>query len=124
MTELKRIEDAAYSAFDRKDVGAYKSLDRPQALRRNDDAGEDPDMGYKKPKGSGVQVGGGPGTFTLSDMRNEDKDPVWSAHYDEDKGEIFYYNRITKNSVWDKPKNFDGYDIMSGQGAKRLGDAQ
>jgi hypothetical protein len=50
-------------------------------------------------------------------MRNEDLEPVWSAHIDEDSGEVYYFNRITKKSEWDKPFNFDGYDIMSGQRA-------
>lgn len=42
---------------------------------------------------------------------------MWSSHYDEDSGEVYYYNRLTKKSVWEKPSNFDGYDIKSGQGA-------
>lgn len=45
------------------------------------------------------------------------KDPIWSTHYDEESGEIYYYNRLTKKSQWDRPKNFDGYEIMRGQGA-------
>jgi hypothetical protein len=45
-------------------------------------------MGYMKPR----KVGGGNGTFTLDDMKNEDQGPIWSAHYDEDSGEIYYFN--------------------------------
>lgn len=69
-------------------------------------------MGYKKPQKSGG--GGAPGTYTLDDMRNEDKDPIWSAHYDEEVGEVYYFNRVTSVSQWVKPSNFDGYDIMTG----------
>jgi hypothetical protein len=31
-------------------------------------------------------------------MRNEEKDPIWSAHYDEDRAEIYYFNRKTNAS--------------------------
>ncbi len=51
-------------------------------------------MGYMKPR----KVGGGNGTFTLDDMKNEDQGPIWSAHYDEDSGEIYYFNRKTNDS--------------------------
>jgi hypothetical protein len=77
-------------------------------------------LGYLKPRNA--RSGGGAGTFTLEDMRSEEKDPVWSAHYDEAQGEVFYYNRVTKDSQWERPSNFDGYDIMTGQAAVRLGD--
>jgi hypothetical protein len=44
-------------------------------------------------------------------------------HYDEDSGEIYYYNRKTNDSVWTRPENFDGYEIMAGKNAKRYGDS-
>lgn len=69
-------------------------------------------------------MGGGTGTFTLDDMRREDDEPIWSSHLDEDSGEVYYYNRLSRASVWVKPKDFDGYDILSGQGAMRNGDAE
>jgi hypothetical protein len=81
----------------------------------------DPDMGYMKPRGA---RGGGADTFTLDDMRNQEAGPVWSAHYDEDNGEIYYYNRKTNKSQWERPSNFDGYEIMTGQTAKRYGDTE
>ena len=43
-------------------------------------------------------------------------------HYDEDKAEIYYFNRKTNDSQWDRPGNFDGYEIMAGKNAKRFGD--
>jgi len=43
-------------------------------------------------------TGGGNGTFTLDDMKVEEKAPIWSAHPDEETGEIYYYNRKTKES--------------------------
>ena len=44
-----------------------------------DGTSADMDMGYMKPR----KMAGGIGTYSLEDMRNEEKDPVWSAHYDE-----------------------------------------
>ncbi len=35
----------------------------------------------------------------------------------------YYYNRLTKDSVWEKPAEFDGYEIMTGMQARRFGDA-
>jgi putative alpha-1,2-mannosidase len=57
-------------------------------------SGFDADMGYMKPR----KVGGGNGTFTLDDMKNEDQGPIWSAHYDEESREIYYFNRKTNDS--------------------------
>ncbi len=71
-------------------------------------------MGYKKTK----KLGGGhndANTFTLEDIKNDE--PVWSSHYDEDYGEVYFYNRSTKKSQWTKPSKFDGYEIMAGQKA-------
>lgn len=67
-------------------------------------------MGYHKPRESKFEEGSG-SSFSIEDIKNE---PIWSSHYDEDSGEIYYFNRLTKKSQWDKPKNFDGYEIMSG----------
>lgn len=44
----------------------------------------DMDMGYKRPKNTGAGAGSS-GTYTLDDMKSEEKDPIWSAHYDEDQ---------------------------------------
>jgi hypothetical protein len=74
-------------------------------------------MGYMKPRGVGNKSSSG--TFTLDDLKAEDSGPLWSQHLDEDSGEIYYYNRVSKLSQWERPKNFDGYEIMTGQGAMR-----
>jgi hypothetical protein len=55
----------------------------------------DSDLGYKKPKNSGGKHNDA-NTFTLSDINNNE--PVWSSHLDEDYGEVYFYNRITKKS--------------------------
>lgn len=34
---------------------------------------------------------------------------------DDETEEVFYFNRITKESLWYKPEDFDGYDIQTGQ---------
>lgn len=49
-------------------------------------------MGYQKPRGAKA---GGLGTYTLDDMKNEDRDPIWSAHLDQDTNEVYYFNRLT-----------------------------
>ena len=46
-------------------------------------------------------------------------DPLWSSHLDEETGDVFYYNRVTRQSQWTKPKGFDGYDIAAGRPQKR-----
>lgn len=124
---MRRIEQAAQDSFQKKDAGSFKGVPvsstsvSSSALQhhRNVTSGAfDQDMGYMKPR----KVGGGNGTFTLDDMKNEDQGPIWSAHYDEDAGEIYYFNRKTNDSQWERPKNFDGYEIMTGKNAKRYGD--
>ena len=45
--------------------------------------------------------------------------PVWSSHFDEDTGEVYFYNRLTDESLWEKPADFDGYEIMKGLKAKK-----
>ena len=56
----------------------------------------DMDLGYMKPR----KTAGGIGTYSLEDMRKEENDPIWSAHYDEDTQEIYYHNRKTNESQW------------------------
>jgi hypothetical protein len=68
----------------------------------------DPDSGYKKPRGTDGD------SFSMADIRNDD--PVWSSHYSEEfGGEVYFYNRLTKESLWEKPSQFDGYDISQGK---------
>ena len=45
----------------------------------------------------------------LDDLKNE---PVWSSYRDEDTQEVRFYNRITKQSQTEKPKDFDGYYVV------------
>lgn len=129
--ELNRIEQAAQATFDKKDAAygyartpAMASLTNSTTMGRGRNPGgaspSDMDMGYMKPR----KTAGGIGTYSLEDMRNEEKDPVWSAHYDEDAQEIYYYNRKTNVSQWDWPTNFDGYEIMAGKSANRFGDEE
>ena len=75
--EMRRIEEAAMDAYEKKDVlggGGFKRIERtptsivvPQGMSRKQPV-IDQDMGYMKPR----KVGGGNGTFTLDDMKNED----------------------------------------------------
>ncbi|CDW91664.1 UNKNOWN [Stylonychia lemnae] len=124
MEEMKRIEEAAFSTYDKKDATGfrYKKLNQAEVLvslqqqqnagaRRNEQSEQERDMGYQKPKQSQFEEDSG-SSFNIDDIKNE---PIWSSHYDEDSGEVYYYNRLKKNSQWDRPKNFDGYEIMSGQ---------
>lgn len=119
--ELKRIEEAAINTLNAKDAASgysYVQVAQPLVMAR-EQASFDPDLGYKKPRG---HAKGGAGTYSLDDMKSEDRDPVWSAHYDDGSEQIFYYNRISNNSVWEKPADFDGYEIMAGTQARRYGD--
>lgn len=68
------------------------------------------DLGYMKPRNTAT----GLGNYSLQDMKNEENDPIWSSHYDEDAQEVYYYNRKTKVSQWQRPEEFDGYEIMTG----------
>ena len=55
----------------------------------------------------------------LDDLKNE---PVWSSYRDEDTEEVRFYNRITKQSQAEKPKDFDGYYVvgeLQNEGQKR-----
>jgi hypothetical protein len=41
----------------------------------------------------------------------------WAVALDESSGERYYYNRITKESTWDRPASFDGDE---GEGSIRV----
>eukprot|EP00347_Sterkiella_histriomuscorum_P014253 403361588 len=120
LEEMKRIEEAAFQQYDKKDATGfrYKKLDKSVASigqAQSNTSGNgmqfDVNMGYQKPKQTKHDDEGG-SSFSIEDIKNE---PKWSSHYDEDSGEVYYYNRITKKSDWVKPNDFDGYDINSGQ---------
>jgi hypothetical protein len=53
------------------------------------------DNGFgKSGKGNKHESGFG-STFSVEDIKNE---PIWSSHYDEDVGAVYFYNRLTKKS--------------------------
>ena len=47
-------------------------------------------------------------------VKNEKK---WSSHLDEDTNKIYFYNRVTKESTFSKPTDYDG-DYIIGQKGK------
>ena len=117
LEELNRINEAAFNSYDQKDATGfrYKKLDRPVLPTSQASALEsfDKDLGYKQPRKQAFYDSDPQGqTFSAEDLK---KEPVWSSHYDEDYDKLYYYNRLTKKSEWDKPAKFDGYEIMSGQ---------
>jgi len=68
----------------------------------------DVNMGYQKPN---FEDHGAGANYSAKDLQRE---PIWSSHYDEDSGSIYYYNRLTRASQWERPAKFDGYEIMTG----------
>jgi len=52
----------------------------------------------------------------LSELKSE---PVWSSYLDpEDDTTVMFYNRVTKQSVAEKPKDFDGHYVI-GEAARK-----
>ena len=46
----------------------------------------------------------------LAEIKSE---PVWSSYLDpEDETTVLFYNRVTKESVSDKPANYDGHYVI------------
>ncbi len=45
----------------------------------------------------------------LNNIKNE---PVWHSHLDEETNEVLFYNRVTKSSQVEKPKDYDGFYVI------------
>ena len=46
----------------------------------------------------------------IEDLKNE---PVWSSYLDPDDGTtVLFYNRLTKESVSEKPVDYDGFYVV------------
>ena len=55
----------------------------------------------------------------LDEIKSE---PVWSSYLDpEDETTVLFYNRVTKESVTEKPKDYDGHYVI-GEGAVKDSD--
>jgi len=51
-------------------------------------------------------------TEPLQSKRGNTKKPVWKSVLDTNSGKFYYYNRHTRKSTWEKPRNFDE-DLMA-----------
>ena len=45
----------------------------------------------------------------LDNIKNE---PVWHSYLDEETNEVQFYNRVTKVSQREKPKDYDGFYVI------------
>jgi hypothetical protein len=51
--------------------------------------------------------------LTISKTEENSRKSIWATAIDKESGDVYYYNKITRKTTWERPASFDSYADMS-----------